>query len=48
MSGARAGDAQKKTPVRKRVKRLENITSSNISILNWVTKSASKGSTTVI
>ena len=46
MSGARAGDTHtKKTPVRKRVKRLENITSSNMSILDWVTKSASKGST---
>ena len=47
MSGARTGDTQKRTPVRKRVKRLENITSSNTSILNWATKSARKGTTLV-
>ena len=44
LMGAReTGDTLSKTPVRKKVKLLENITSKN-TILPWVTKSGHKGS----
>ena len=42
MEHGKTGDTLKKTPVRIRVKRLENITS-NQSILKWVSKSGRKG-----
>ena len=37
------GDTPKRTPVRRRVKRLNKITSSNASILDWVSKTDRKG-----
>ena len=43
MGARKTGDTLSKTPVRKKVKRLENITSKN-TILPWVTKSGHKGS----
>ena len=43
MERSNTGDTPRKTPVRTRVKRLENITSSNQSILKWVSKSGRKG-----
>ena len=43
MGTRQPGDTHAKTPVRKKVKRLENITSKN-TILPWVTKSGRKGS----
>ena len=42
MEHGKTGDTLRKTPVRIRVKRLENITS-NQSILKWVSKSGRKG-----
>ena len=45
MQGRCKGDTQKRTPVRKRDKRLEAITSDG-DILKWVTKSGRKGTKT--
>ena len=43
MNARVCGDAQKRTPVRKRVKRLDKITSKESSpLLNWVTKNQPK------
>ena len=38
MSAGSQGDTLKRTPVRKRVKRLDKIASKNKSLLDWVTK----------